>query len=140
MIARILTSIILLAVPLQCFFEVILGASPLDHSVAVWIESPKQNERIYYYLSEDPVFNATIRLLRRPSTTIGALSLNVFFQGSLVAQVAAESDTVLTSQSNVGIWNARYFLNKHSRFRSRSQHMTSMLPSRYHPFFAYENS
>jgi hypothetical protein len=84
-----------LAIILQSLFFEALGASPSDHPVIVWIESPKQNERIYYYNSEDPIFNATVRILRRPNTAIGAVTLNVFFQGSLVAEVAAESDTVV---------------------------------------------
>lgn len=96
MIVARLISISFLAISLQSLVDAIPGTSPSDHPVAVWIESPKQNERIYYYHSEDPVFNATVRLFRRPNSAIGALTLNVFFQGSLVAEVAAESDTVVT--------------------------------------------
>jgi len=89
------TSQIVLAITLVLFSEVVLGISPSDFPVAVWIESPKQHENVYYYLSDNPTFNATVRLHRRPGSAVGALSLNVFFQGALVAEVAAESDVVL---------------------------------------------
>lgn len=76
-------------------FDVVQGRTPSDYPVAVWIESPKQNEKIYFYLSENPTFNATVRL--RALHAVGALSLRVFFQGTQVAEVAAESDTVSLS-------------------------------------------
>jgi hypothetical protein len=95
MVVSGLTSLGFLAISVQLLFGAVLGTSLSDHPVAVLIESPKQNERIYYYNSEDPIFNATVRLFRHPSTAVGALILNVYFQGSLVAEVAAESDTVV---------------------------------------------
>ena len=83
-------SCIILAVSLFSLHAIAQDISP----VVVWIESPKQNEKIYYYNQENPTFNATIRLHRQLGNAVGSLSLNVFFQGAIVAEVAAESDTV----------------------------------------------
>ncbi len=85
-----LASFVFLAVSFFSLHAIAQGNLP----VAVWIESPKQNEKIYYYNQDSPTFNATIRLHRQRSTAVGSLSLNVFFQGTIVAEVAAESDTV----------------------------------------------
>ena len=97
------TSRVFLAITLVLFCKFALGSSPSDLPVAVWIESPKQNDKVYYYVSDNPTFNATVRLHRRPNAAIGALSLNVFFQGALVAEVAAESDVVIISPRNAHV-------------------------------------
>ena len=90
---------------------VVQASSPPHYHVAVLIESPKQNERIYYYFSENPTFNATVRFHGVHAAT-GALSLNVFFQGALVAEVPIENDTVTSAQqrSNAA-WFAPCVLN-----------------------------
>jgi hypothetical protein len=97
MTARRLAACLFFVISLMLLCVDVEGSLSSEYHVAAWIESPKQNERIYYYFSENPTFNATVRL-HRADKSIGALSLNVFFQGALVAEVAAESDTVLCSE------------------------------------------
>jgi hypothetical protein len=94
---RIAACLFLAMSPLMLLCVVVEGSFPPEYHVAAWIESPKQNERIYYYASDNPTFNATVRL-HRTDNSMGSLSLNVFFQGTLVAEVAAESDTVIRSE------------------------------------------
>ena len=111
---------------LMLLFDVVQGRTPSDYPVAVWIESPKQNEKIYFYLSENPTFNATVRL--RAVHAVGALSLRVFFQGTQVAEVAAEGDTVIGDI----MWSLPCVFERCKyRFRSRSLHLTSTPLSKY---------
>jgi hypothetical protein len=105
---------------------------PNAAAVEVWIESPKQNEKVYYYQSQNPTFSAVIRLRRAPVAALSSLALNVFFQGSLVAEVAADNDVVNAPAIALQRWHSSG-VSTPSRFHSHSPHSTSMPRSRCRP-------